>query len=444
SMTLAHRCSREGIIRRRLEGLIADLYPQRQLLVRAKGRVLCVNLSWRLQAAATVAVVCAFAWLMFASAGVLVYGSALSERDEDLDRSRSAYASLLRVFSGYQESLTTVSDQVETGRLHVLSFVNQIWALRTDLNETELKLQAIEAERARVTSINDSLTRQTKQLEARLKAAESQNALLRKETASLDSKLLASKAEVAAARKAERDRLLAQISELQRRLASTEAANKKLVSQPEKPAPTTSLLGGEGLAASGATGADELVDSLGFGLGGTSPLPEPDLTAVADGAGLDASGVRLDRPAAQPQELAFSRSIIPAIAPLNDITVVSPFGKRRDSATGRRETHFGVDLRARSGTPVYATGEGKVLYAGWQGRYGKVVEVDHGNGVRTRFAHLRRVLVRRGDKVLPGHEVGESGSTGQSTGPHLHYEIIIDGSPVDPMRFIGRGTSARG
>jgi len=443
-MTLAHWCSGEGIIRRRFERLIADVYPERQLLVRAKGRVLCVNLSWRLQAAATAAAACAFAWLMFASAGVLVYGSALSERDEDLDRSRSAYASLLRVFSGYQESLTTVSDRIETGRLHVLSFVNQIWALRTDLDETESKLQAIEAERARVVSMNDSLSRQVKQLDARLKSVESQNAALRKETASLESKLSAMRAEAAAAQKAERDRLLAQISDLRRRLASTGGAAKKQASQPEKPAPKANLQGGEGLPASGATGADELVDSLGFGLGGTSPLSEPDLASVADGASSDARAARLDRPAAQAQELAFSRIMIPAFAPLDDVTVVSPFGKRRDGATSRKEMHYGVDLRARLGSTVYATGEGSVIYAGWQGRYGKVVEVDHGNGVRTRFAHLRRVLVRRGDKVLPGHEVGESGSTGQSTGPHLHYEIIIDGSPVDPMRFIGVSTSARG
>jgi len=107
-----------------------------------------------------------------------------------------------------------------------------------------------------------------------------------------------------------------------------------------------------------------------------------------------------------------------------------------DPISGRRTMHRGVDFSARLGTPVVATADGVVTYSGvWQ-TYGNVVEVSHGNGFVTRYAHLQRRLVSKGQRVTRGDVVGRVGSTGRSTFSHLHYEIEHSGERVDPMRFV--------
>ncbi|MGJ8570792.1 MAG: peptidoglycan DD-metalloendopeptidase family protein [Hoeflea sp.] len=116
--------------------------------------------------------------------------------------------------------------------------------------------------------------------------------------------------------------------------------------------------------------------------------------------------------------------------------ITSRYGNRRDPFLGRLAFHGGIDFRAPTGTPIYATGSGIVVHAGRNGGYGKMVEIDHGNGITTRYAHLSSVEVREGDTLSIGVPIGKAGSTGRSTGPHLHYEVRRNGNPVDPMRFL--------
>jgi murein DD-endopeptidase MepM/ murein hydrolase activator NlpD len=101
--------------------------------------------------------------------------------------------------------------------------------------------------------------------------------------------------------------------------------------------------------------------------------------------------------------------------------------------------HTGLDFRAATGDPVRATANGKVSSSGWMGGYGRMVEVDHGNGLSTRYGHLSEIHVKVGDVVKIGQVIGAVGSTGRSTGPHLHYETRIDGDAVDPQKFLRAG-----
>ncbi|WP_168990395.1 M23 family metallopeptidase [Aureimonas flava] len=117
----------------------------------------------------------------------------------------------------------------------------------------------------------------------------------------------------------------------------------------------------------------------------------------------------------------------------------STFGLRTDPFLGRAAMHTGIDFAGAPGTPVRATGEGRVISAGDQGGYGLAVEVDHGNGVTTRFAHMSRIDVRVGQSVAPGTRLGLIGTTGRSTGPHLHYEVRVNGEAVNPQRYIDAG-----
>jgi murein DD-endopeptidase MepM/ murein hydrolase activator NlpD len=143
-------------------------------------------------------------------------------------------------------------------------------------------------------------------------------------------------------------------------------------------------------------------------------------------------GARLRRLAAA---LPFGRPILGA-APVS-----SPFGTRLDPFTRGFALHTGLDLRAEYGEPARATAPGRITAAEAAGGYGNMVEIDHGHGLTTRFGHLARIAVRPGQQVAAGTVIGAVGSTGRSTGAHLHYETRIDGEPVDPQRFLEAGAA---
>ncbi|KRA05708.1 peptidoglycan DD-metalloendopeptidase family protein [Agrobacterium cavarae] len=128
-------------------------------------------------------------------------------------------------------------------------------------------------------------------------------------------------------------------------------------------------------------------------------------------------------------------------APGRDIT--SRFGNRMDPFLGRPALHTGIDFRAETGADVRATGAGTVSFAGYSGGYGNMVEVDHGKGVTTRYGHLSQILVRTGEKIELSDVIGKAGSTGRSTGPHVHYEVRLNDEAVDPMRFLVAGTELK-
>lgn len=127
---------------------------------------------------------------------------------------------------------------------------------------------------------------------------------------------------------------------------------------------------------------------------------------------------------------------VPSIKPTAIKYVTSGFGIRVDPFTGKRDEHDGVDYSANEGSDVNATSDGVVLFAGTLGSYGKLIMIDHnGNGFTTRYGHLSRITTVAGAKVQRGKKIGEVGSTGRSTGPHLHYEVRFRGIPWDPKRF---------
>jgi murein DD-endopeptidase MepM/ murein hydrolase activator NlpD len=127
---------------------------------------------------------------------------------------------------------------------------------------------------------------------------------------------------------------------------------------------------------------------------------------------------------------------LPLVAPVTHAILSDGFGYRRDPVNGRGARHDGLDLRAVRNAAVIAPAAGTVIAAGWDGAFGNLIQVDHGFGVVSRYAHLSRMLVRKGDVVAPGEQIGVVGATGRVTGTHLHYEIWVDGQPRDPMRFI--------
>lgn len=136
--------------------------------------------------------------------------------------------------------------------------------------------------------------------------------------------------------------------------------------------------------------------------------------------------------AALRRERAALPSLWPVAGSISDV-----FGGRRDPfGGGASEFHSGQDIVAAWGTPVVAAGGGEISFAGWQGGYGSVVIIEHGGGLTTRYAHLSKIRVTAGDRVERGQQIGDIGSTGRSTGPHLHYEVRLYDTAVDPRRYL--------
>ena len=179
------------------------------------------------------------------------------------------------------------------------------------------------------------------------------------------------------------------------------------------------------VTASAASNADE-------GVGGPYVAPENVDQFEQSMADLDTALTRLETVRGAAESLPFRN---PAPGKL----ITSPFGNRKDPFLGRLALHTGTDFHFSPGEKVRATAPGKVVSAGWTGGYGNMVEIDHGDGISTRYGHMEEVLVKAGDAVGSGETIGLAGSTGRSTGTHLHYEVRENGHPIDPMYFINAG-----
>jgi len=130
---------------------------------------------------------------------------------------------------------------------------------------------------------------------------------------------------------------------------------------------------------------------------------------------------------------------VPSLKPVANLHFTSLYGVRSDPFRGTAAMHSGVDIPGPVGTPVYATADGVVGRSGWVGAYGNLVELEHGRGLQTRYGHLSKITVAPGTRVTRGQLIGLMGSTGRSTGSHLHYEVRIDGRAVNPLPFLQTG-----
>lgn len=131
-----------------------------------------------------------------------------------------------------------------------------------------------------------------------------------------------------------------------------------------------------------------------------------------------------------------ARVAVPSRMPVDGVRLSSDYGMRSHPVLGGRRAHNGVDLAGASGTPVYATADGLIARADYYGSYGNYIQIEHGGELQTRYAHLSGFAVGAGQRVVKGQLIGYVGSTGRSTGPHLHYEVRVAGRPVDPRPYM--------
>jgi murein DD-endopeptidase MepM/ murein hydrolase activator NlpD len=261
---------------------------------------------------------------------------------------------------------------------------------------------------------------------------------------------------------AERDRLQAKVAGLEKQLADLGTASRR-----PPPAAGDPRDAGASAAPQPAAPSPAKAAALGASLGPSGGQPRPtawaEIEEVLTTAGVDfdhvltrlgavppgqggpfvaLKGIKQNAPTQPGLDEGLQKIVhsLPFTAPLPDYQIESHFGPRIDPFNHRRSFHAGLDLSAAFKSPVYATAPGTVSFAGPKGEFGKVVEIDHGSGIVTRYAHLHRIAVALGQKVAGHQQIGLLGSTGRSSGPHVHYEVIVNGTSRDPEPFLNAGS----
>jgi murein DD-endopeptidase MepM/ murein hydrolase activator NlpD len=184
-----------------------------------------------------------------------------------------------------------------------------------------------------------------------------------------------------------------------------------------------------------------VLNGLGLRFGTPAAIGGPFVPVkLAANESFERSMMRVNLARADADRLSIALNTIPVRKPVTgEIDLTSPFGVRMDPFIHEAAMHTGLDFRGETGEPIHATAAGTVSIAGWSGGYGKMVEIEHGNGLATRYGHLSEIDVAVGDKIRIGQVIGKLGSTGRSTGPHLHYETRVNGEAVNPQKFLDAG-----
>jgi murein DD-endopeptidase MepM/ murein hydrolase activator NlpD len=176
------------------------------------------------------------------------------------------------------------------------------------------------------------------------------------------------------------------------------------------------------------------------GTGGPLLPPRVAKDALADLGTLEARFARVEQQLALVSDASAQQNLElmrwPTRLPIKGAELTSSFGNREDPFTGRHAFHSGLDFAAVQGTEIHAAAGGTVVFAGFRNDFGWMVDIDHGNGLTTRYAHASRLLVKPMELVTPGEPIAMVGSTGRSTGPHLHFEVLRNGEPTDPRRYL--------
>jgi murein DD-endopeptidase MepM/ murein hydrolase activator NlpD len=317
-------------------------------------------------------------------------------------------------------------------REHSASLSDQVAALRTQIDGMKLAAADDAGERR-------ALDQRIIEISADLAAATGRNNQLGQTIRGMQ-RTVALIADDRSALRAARNELSAQVAFLEGRMTSMQATQQMIVQNLTDRARMTVQQIEKTIIMTGLD-IDGLLDAAAARVtaGGGPFVPVARALRSTEERTMLASIQKLDGEVGRWEQLQLVLRNLPLSAPLDNYQLLSGFGERRDPINGKRAVHAGLDLKNAVGTPVLATAPGTVVYAGWMRDYGRLVEIDHGLGVHTRYAHLKSIKVKVGQKVEFRQEIGKLGNSGRSTGPHLHYEVQVNGKPHDPMNFMEAG-----
>jgi murein DD-endopeptidase MepM/ murein hydrolase activator NlpD len=441
-----------------------------------------VALSPGLQAALLSGALAVAAAIAYLGVSRLSYQHFVAKKEAEAARAETAKSDIENQIGGLRRKLTTLARDRDQAESRAATLADRAGTLRSQLSLIQAKLQSLEHPQSQPAQQQDKLEKQPTasaadaaskadqakmidQAQQALQQEKTQNAALTAQLGKIQADRAAEAAQFAQSKASleetaqelaqlgtdrggtalRRARVRVQLGEIWRKLSQVQ------LPQPADPvaaaasaAPAAAATPPGDSAAAGDLGGAEVdvferaLRSVGVDVArilssfGASPaeggpfVPPPKSSLAA------ADAVSSDKLAA----IEALAKTLPLSAPLAHYEIGSAFGPRIDPFNGRPSFHTGIDMDAPYSAPVYAAAPGTVIYSGWLGDYGQVVEIDHGFGIVTLYAHLRRCLAAVGQTVAAQAEIGLVGTTGRSTGPHVHYEVRVDGQPQDPEKFL--------
>ncbi|HEY0523364.1 MAG TPA: peptidoglycan DD-metalloendopeptidase family protein [Stellaceae bacterium] len=467
------------------------LFPERHISIRVHGRMRQITLSGSLQIVGLCGLLAGTSAVAYLAASHFLYDRLVAEKEAEVLKAEMSNADLRELVIRLQERLSATRDELDRTRTKLADGTTQTAGLRDQIHAIEARVRTAEEGRDRLAAARDELQQRSAVLEEMLSAKNAQLASLgrsadtaRGELKKIDQQRAGltdrireletelqsvaakstqvqtaldaaeRKLQVATAERdkavTERDRLRGRVAELERRVAEADAdagkASPSRAAQASSPVLPAAASRTEASAVSGWSEIERVLASAGVDV--PKLIARFNTTPSGQGGPFVALGAPGRKPAAaaDPEELiaradGLQKALksLPLSPPLASYQLESRFGVRTDPLNHRQSIHTGLDFSAPYRSAVYNTAPGTVIYAGPKGDYGKVVEVDHGSGIVTRYAHLHRTTVTAGSILGGRQQIGELGSTGRSTGPHVHYEVIVNGVPQDPEKFLVAG-----
>jgi murein DD-endopeptidase MepM/ murein hydrolase activator NlpD len=426
-------------VREFLEGL----FPERQLIYRSRGRVRHASLSRPVQIAMSLGTISFLLWVAFASAQLIFRDRVIALKNLRISEMEAGYKSLAADLDNAQTRFTTVTSELENKHEHLVAVLRQRELLEEKLGAVNSDLESVTAERDLAANLRDRLSSRLAAIETALGGAVDDKSSLRTALRNTQEWLDTLTEQRVSALRAQ-ERLSSRVVSLEERLARIKVAQQELIDRVQQRTQGALTELETTIALTGLDLATLFEDSFGASRRQGGPFYGPDaITGAGVFPGMDgrfeSSVLELENHLVRWSDLRSVLERLPLVAPVDSYSIASGFGNRRDPINGRRAIHYGIDFAGIFKTTIRSPAAGTVVFVGRKGPYGKTVEIEHGLGVKTRYGHLHRILVEKGESVAFRQKIGLMGSTGRSTGSHVHYEIHFRGKPQNPNKFLEAG-----
>ena len=415
-------------------------FPDRELMLRTDGKIRFVKIPKTLQMFTFGVVVALSGWAIFTSFSFFVHNEVVASKNREILDARMVYRSLLSEVSEYQDKFSSLTQELGKNHGLMLDLVEKNATLQQNLRSVENKLETSNTRHNKIVSARAALKNKLSSIENEMKELNSHNFNLKGNLNSVTTDLESALSQRNFAR-SQSKKLSRTVAKLENDLETLHKSEKDiLINLTERTKSSIDdihfVLKHTGLKVARLLKGNQGRSKKKLGQGGPFIAFAPDTEPAQR---LKANLSNLNSQLQQFTELQDIMKRLPLAAPLDYFSISSHYGKRRDPINKRWAVHYGMDFGGLKRTSVYVTAPGRVRYAGRKGKYGKLVEIDHGLGFRTKYGHLHKILVKRGQKVDYRTKIGLMGSSGRSTGPHLHYEVIVKGKYKNPWRFIQAG-----
>ncbi len=418
-----------------LKVFLKKCFPERQLVLRTKGRVSYAQLSSGAQMSVAALALVLVGWAAFATVGYALRSELMAAKDAQAVNTQLTHQGLLDEVAAYQKKLESATSGLEANHSLMLGLVEQNTSLQQSLRFAESQLKETQKDRKRVIGLKEQLKENLSGSKEKLRSLTSENFDLQESLGTTKFNLKVAQIERDKAQR-EGKRLNRLASNLEVRLTDLEEMEQDGVRQFVERTDVFIESMEKVVEMAGMDVAELLAAGTGGGRGGPFVEIKPDdLPAANLKAGLTTLEVRF----AHAKTLRSLMGKLPLAAPMDTYYVTSSYGKRQDPINKHWAVHRGLDLGGPYKSAIYSPAPGVVKFAGKKNGYGNLVEIDHGAGIVTRYAHMAKFFVKKGQKINFRDKIGLVGNTGRSTGAHLHYEVSFHGKTRNPMKFIKAG-----